>query len=194
VGRGTWIADGRDMKMNRIAVACTLGLAVVGLAGCASDPAKKANTAETELSSEQHRSAVEENDKHAEATSKHEEKNAEAAADKNLANSEAKKNVTDAKADLAQERRDFDTKTKERVGKIDARAKELKTKSAKLTGKKASDFKTRLATFNTQRGEVNGRVTSVTNSANDGWTPAKTDLEKKLDNCETTLDTMEKDL
>ena len=39
------------MNFNRIAVACVV--TVVGIAGCASDPGKKVNTAENELSSDQ---------------------------------------------------------------------------------------------------------------------------------------------
>ena len=39
------------MKLNRIAIACTL--TVVGIAGCASDPSKKVNAAEAELTSEE---------------------------------------------------------------------------------------------------------------------------------------------
>ncbi len=179
------------MNLNRIAVVCAL--TIVGTAGCASDPGRKANAAEAELSSEQQRTSNEEQDKNAEATRKHESKNAEASSDKNLATSEAKKDVNDAHADLSQERRDADTKAKERLAKVDARAKELKTKSSKLTGKKAADFKAHYATFTTERGEANTKVSSLGTSTNDGWSTAKTDLEKKLDGLESTVDSMGKD-
>lgn len=180
------------MNFNRIALACTIS--VIGIAGCASDPGKKANTAEAELTSEEQRAKTAERDKNAEATSNHEAKHAEASADKNIATSEAKKDVSDARADLAQDRRDFETKAKERLAKIDAKAKELKTKSSKLTGKKATDFKAHYASFTTQRGEATNKVTGLASSTNESWSPTKTDLEKKLDNLDASLDAMEKDL
>lgn len=179
------------MNLNRIVIACTL--TVVGIAGCASDPSKKVNAAEAELTSEQQKARSEEQDKNAEATRKHETDHAEAAADKSLATSDAKKDVSNARADLAQDRRDFDAKTKERLAKIDAKVKELKTKSTKLTAKKATDFKAHYTNFTTQRVEANAKVSSLSTSANGDWSAAKTDVEKKLDNLETTLDSMEKD-
>ncbi len=180
------------MNLNRIAVLCTL--TVVGIAGCASDPGKKANTAETELTNEQQKAGVKEQDKNAEANAKHETAHAEATADKNNATSEAKKDVGVANANLAQDRRDFDTKTKERLAKIDAKAKELKTKSAKLTGKKAADYKTHSTAFTTSRTEAGTKASGLEASSNDGWATAKSDLEKKLDSLEGMLDAMEKDL
>lgn len=180
------------MNLNHIAVVCTL--TVVGLAGCASDPGKKVNAAENELTSEQIKAQSAENDKNAEATRKAETAHAESAGDKNAATSDAKKDVAVAHADLAQDRRDFDAKTKERLAKIDAKAKELKTKGTKLTGKKAADFKAHQTAFNSQRTETGTKVTSLTSSSNDGWTSAKTDVEKQLDNLESALDGMEKDL
>lgn len=180
------------MKLNRIAVVCAL--TVVGIAGCASDPGKKASTAENDLSSDQIKAQSVENDKNAEATRKQEASHAEAAADKSAATSGAKKDVTVAHADLAQDRRDFDAKTKERLAKIDAKAKELKTKSVKLSGKKAADYKAHQSTFTSQRTETGTKVSSLTSSSNDGWSSAKTDVEKQLDGLEAALDTMEKDL
>ena len=180
------------MNFNRIAILCTL--TAVGIAGCASDPGKKVDTAENALTSDQQKAHTEEADKNAEATRKHEGEHAESAADKATTTSEAKKDVSVAHANLADDRRDFDAKTKERLAKIDAKAKELKTKSAKLTGKKATDFKTRNATFTTQRAEANTKVSGLATSTNDGWSTAKADVEKKLESLETTLDTMDKDL
>ena len=178
------------MNLNRIAIACTL--TVLGSAGCGGDPGKKVNAAEADLTSEQRKAKTDEHDKNAEANRKHETNHAEATADKNLATSEAKKDVAVAKADLAQDRRDFDTKTKERLAKIDAKAKELKTKSAKLAGKKATDYKAHHTTFTTQRAEVNTKVSGLEASTNDGWSTAKNEVEKQLDALEATLGNMEK--
>jgi hypothetical protein len=181
------------MNFHRIAAACSLTI-VVAVAGCAGDPGKKANSADAEISNEQRRGAVEEQERNAEATRKRESANAEALAEKNLATSDAKKDANDAHADLAQDRRDFETKAKERLAKMDAKAKELKTKSAKLNGKKATSFKTHVATFNTQRGEATTKVSDLAGATNEAWSPAKIDLEKKLDNLDSTLEGMGKDL
>jgi hypothetical protein len=180
------------MNLNRIAGLCIV--TVVGIAGCASDPGKKVNTAENDLTSEQQKAHADEQDKNAEATRKQETKHAESASDKNTATSDAKRDVSVAHADLAQDRRDFDAKTKERLAKIDAKAKELSTKSAKLTAKKASDYKGNQTTFTTLRSEANTSITSLESSSNDGWSAAKKDVEKKLDNLESALDRMGKDL
>jgi hypothetical protein len=178
------------MNLDRILIACTL--TIVGIAGCAADPGKKVNSAEADLTSEQQKAKTEEHDRNAEASRKHETDHAEGNAEKNLATSEAKKDVAVAKADLAQDRRDFDTKTKERLAKLDAKVKELKTKSPKLAGKKAADYKAHQTTFTTQRADVNAKVTGLETSTNDGWATAKKDVEKTLDSLETTLDNMEK--
>jgi hypothetical protein len=180
------------MNLNHFAVVCTL--TVVGIAGCGGDPGKKVNAAEGELTSDQQKAQATETDKNAEATRKAETAHAESAGDKNAATSDAKKDVAVAHADLAQDRRDFDAKTKERLAKIDAKAKELKTKSTKLTGKKAADFKAHHAAFTTQRTETATKVTGLETSTSDGWSAAKSDLEKKLDNLESSISTMEKDL
>jgi hypothetical protein len=182
------------MNFNRIVTVCAFSVGIVSVVGCGSDPAKKVNTAETELTNEQQKAHSDEQDKNAEATRKQETAHAESAGDKNTATTDAKKDVAVAHADLAQDRRDFDAKTKERLAKIDARAKELKTKGAKLTGKKAADFKGHQTAFTTVRGETNAKVSSLESSSNDGWTAAKTDVEKKLENLESSLDSMEKDL
>jgi hypothetical protein len=180
------------MNFSQIAVLCTL--TVAGIAGCASDPGKKVNTAEGELSSDEQKAHSAEQDKNAEATRKQETALAESAGDKNAATTDAKKDVAVAKADLAQDRRDFDSKAKEQLAKIDAKAKELKTKSAKLSGTKAADYKAQQTSFTTQRTEVASKMMSLESSSNDGWATAKADLEKKLEALESTLSGMEKNL
>jgi len=178
------------MNLNRLAVACTL--TVVGIVGCGSDPGKKANTAENELTADQQKAHSAEQDKNAEATRKQEGAHAENSADKTVAVSDAKKDVAVANADLDKDRRDFDAKTKERLAKIDARAKELKTKGTKA--KKLADFKTHQTAFTTQRTEANANVSALATATNDSWAAAKTSVEKKLENLESALDNMEKDL
>lgn len=180
------------MNFHRIAVTCALSIS--SIAACASDPGKKVNSAEADLTSEQQKAHSDERDKKAESTSKQESEHAEATSDKNSATTGAKKDVAIARADLAQDRRDFDAKIKERLAKIDAKAKELKTKSAKLTGKKAADFKTHDTTFNSQRSDTGAKIASLEGTSNDGWTSAKTDVEQKLDYLEQAVAAMEKDL
>jgi hypothetical protein len=180
------------LNFHRIAAACTLF--ILSVTACASDPGKKANAAEGELGAQQQKAHADEQDKKAESTSKNESEHAEATSDKNSATSGAKKDVAVAHADLAQDRRDFDAKTKERLAKIDAKAKELKTKSAKLSGKKAADFKAHEATFTSQRSDAGTKIASLESSSNDGWAAAKADVEKKLDYLTSAVEAMEKDL
>jgi hypothetical protein len=181
------------MNFNRIAAACTL-TTLVAIAGCASDPGKKVNAAEAELTGDKQKAGTEERDTNAEATSKNEGAHAESAADKNAATTDAKTDLRVAHADLEQDRRDFGATTKERLAKIDAKAKELKTKSVKLTGKKAADFKAHYASFLPQRDAASTRVSSLQSTTSDAWSAAKTDVEKKLEGLEGTLTGMESDL
>jgi hypothetical protein len=95
--------------------------------------------------------------------------------------------------DRAQDRRDFDTKAKERLAKADAKVRELKTKSAKLRGPKASSFKTHHATFTTLRDEMSSKVTGLGAGGNAECPSAKAECEKKLDNVEATVDSMAAD-
>jgi hypothetical protein len=180
------------MNLNHFAVVCTL--TVVGIAGCGGDPGKKVNAAEGELTSDQQKAQATETDKNAEATRKAETAHAESAGDKNAATSDAKKDVAVAHADLAQDRRDFDAKTKERLAKIDAKAKELSAKSAKLTGKKAMDFKTQQTSYTSLRSDANAKVSGLASATNDGWSAAKADVAKSLDDLDSVLTGMGKDL
>ena len=180
--------------MNLSKIAGLYALTVLGIAGCAGDPAKKVNSAEGELSADEQKAHSAEADKNAEATRKEETAKAESAGDKNAATTDAKKDVAVAKADLAQDRRDFGSKTKERLAKIDAKAKELKTKSAKLTGAKATSYKVQQTAFTKERVEVGTKVMGLESSSNDGWSNAKAEVEKKVDSLDTILTSMEKDL
>jgi hypothetical protein len=180
------------MTLNRIGIVCILSL--VGAAGCANDPGKNVNSAANTLSKEENKAHSDAQDQNAEATRKQETTHAESAGNTNSATSDAKKDLSVAHADLAQDRRDFSAKTKERLAKIDARAKELKVKSGKLTGKKAADFKMHHATFDTQRSDTTSAISSAEGSTNDGWSSAKTVVDKKLDELDAALEGMEKDL
>jgi hypothetical protein len=180
------------MNFNRIAAVCAL--TVVGITGCASDPGKKVNAAETELTGEKQNARTDERDTNAEATSKNESAHAESAADKSSATTDAKTDLSVAQAGLAQDRRDFGATAKERLAKIDAKAKELKTKSVKLTGKKATEFKAHYASFVPQRDAASTKVSTLDGATADGWSAAKTDVEKKLETLEGTLTSMESDL
>ncbi len=177
---------------HRITVACAIS--VFFLAACAADPGKKVSAAEAELSSDQQKAGAAERDKKAESTSKQESEHAEATSDKNTATTGAKKDVAVAQAALTQDRRDFDAKVKERLAKIDAKVKELKTKSSKLSGKKASAFKTHESDFTSQRGTTGSKIAGLESTSSDAWASAKTDLEQKLDALESTIAAMEKDM
>ncbi len=47
--------------------------------------------------------------------------------------------------------------------------------------------------FATQRTEATTKISSLESSSADGWSTAKTNVEKQLDNLENTLSSMEKD-
>lgn len=180
------------MSFLRITVASIVS--AVAILGCASDPGKKVSSAETQLTSDQQKERSGEQDKNAEATNAQETARAESSAKKDTSLSALKKDVAMANADLAQDRRDFDAKVKERLAKLDAKAKELKTKSEKLSGKKSADFKAHQTMFMNQRADANTKMTSAENSTSDGWATAKADVQTKLDSLESTLESMEKDL
>jgi hypothetical protein len=182
------------MNFHRIATACALTVSGFLIAGCASDPGKKVNAAEAELTDQKVEARGEERDSNAEATQRHESDHAESAADKHAATTDAKRNVDAAHADLAQDRRDVDAKTKERIAKIDAKEKELKTKSSKLTGKKAADFKAHHAVFTNQRSEAGTKIAALETTSTHDWASAKKDLEMRLGNLEDALTRMEQDL
>ncbi len=179
------------MNLHRISIASILS--VFAIAGCASDPSKKVSAAEAELTSDHQKALTKEKDENAETTRNAETARAETKADKTLATSDATKDVHHAHVDLAQDRHDFDVKAKERLAKADAKVRELKTKSAKLKGAKASSFNTHYATFTTLRDETSSKVNGLGASGNAEWSSAKAECEKKLDNVEATVASMESD-
>lgn len=199
------------MKLTRLMmVPAVLSLAFA--AGCASDPNKEVKSADTELTSEQQKANQDQReladkqaaeraknppktrDDAAEMNAKHNEQQHETLANGQSNVSSAEKNVANANENMAQDRRDFETKAKERLGKLDAKAQEMKTKSAKLVPAKKTTFNTNFTKYSTDRASANTKIQNLPTIANDNWQSAKKDLENSLDTLETQVDKLEKDL
>ena len=189
------------MKLERLSL-----VAVFALAACASDPNKRVEASETNLTSEQQkaredqaeldRKQAEERtrnsnggfDKHNEMKKTHEQEQAELAAEKKQDLSAAHRDVDDAHANLDQARRDFDAKVQERLDKAEAKAKELKTKSTKLDAKKKGEFESNYKLYTQARTDVTGKLKSIKAAKDDQFSSMKSDIEKRLDTMESALD------
>jgi hypothetical protein len=84
------------------------------------------------------------------------------------------------------ERRDFETKARERIAKIDARARELQQKGTKLTATKKTSFETSFRRFTTDRTDAGSKVDALGRSGA-GWKAARTSVERSLDDLEAAL-------
>ncbi len=181
---------------------------------CASTPSSEIKSADAELTSSQQKArddqakldqehaherasatnqGADRNDR-AELAQKQQSERAETRADGQVAVSDAQKDVAGANEGMAQDRRDFDAKTKARFTKLDAKAKELKTKSARLDAKKKSDFNANLAQYETERGAANTKASKLSAATKNEWETSKKDVEAALDHMEATLDKAAKDL
>lgn len=199
------------MKLVRLSLLSTFSVGLLAF-GCASDPNKKIDGAETTLTNEQQkarsdqaeldRKQAEERaesqgkspDKQAELQRKHESDQASTRSDGKQGVSGATQDLSEAHANMAKERRDFEAKVKERLDKADAKAKELKTKSGKLNAKKTSTFNSNSKLFNQERQDVEAKSKTLGTVSDDMWASVKTDVEKKLEAMESTLDKMGSDL
>jgi hypothetical protein len=187
-------------------------LLVAGIVGCEKNPNTEVKSAETELTSEQRKSQQEdamlrqkqadelaakqqsERVDQAELRRKQESERAETNAESRMATSDAEQKVTHANEQMAQDRRELSTKSTERVQKLDAKTKELKTKSAKLTAVKKQDFNNNLTKYTAERDAVNAKINNLSGVTDDAWQNAKRDLEKRLDALENIVDKMDRDL
>jgi hypothetical protein len=188
------------------------GLLLVLAVGCASDPNKQVQSAETNLTSEAQKAQTDQLSldqkqaderakkgeqgppKQAELDRKQEIQQAETKASGATNVSDAKKDLVDAHANMAQERRDFDAKVQERLDKADAKEKELNVKSKKLDPKKTTAFNSNRNRFFQVRTDVATKARALKGTNNDGWSTGKSDLEKDLDAMESALDQMSKGL
>lgn len=198
------------MNLVRLSLAAVVASALA--VGCANDPNKKVESAEADLASERERANAEQAElsrkqmeeradnsnagweERAEMDRRHESDQAETTADSQQNISGARNDVVAARSDMAQDRRDFDSTVQERLSKADAKAKELKTKSVKLDGKKSVEFNANLKHFSQARNEAEAKARSLKESDGASWSSVKSDVEKRLDLMESTLDKMGKDL
>lgn len=198
-------------NVNSLVVASILA---VGLAACSHDRPQEAKAAETELSSDelrarQNQAALDQKqadeqvkaqqtsmdvDKRAELEAKQRSERADQRSDDQQTISSSTANVVDKSAALDQERRDFETKSKERITKLDAKAKELKAKSTKLTAQKKADFTAAWQKYVVQKGDADTKVGNLPRVNNDGWNGAKQSVETTLDSLDATVDKLGKDL
>ncbi len=187
-------------------------LLVAGTMACEKNPNTEVKSAEAELTSEQRKAQQEDamlrqkqadeqaaqaaasRDEQAELRRRQESDRAETSAEGRMATSDATKDVTHAHEKMDADRRDFAAKANERLQKLDAKAKELKTKSAKLTAAKKTEFNGNLTRFNTERDTVNAKINALGNVSNESWESAKKDVENKLDALENTVDKMDRGL
>lgn len=200
------------MKFRTLSLAPVSGLLIVIAVGCASDPNKKVESAETKLTSEEQKAKGDQAEldrkqaeqrmasgeqgapKQAELDRKQDNQQAETKATGTTNISDAKKDLSDARASMAQDRRDFDAKVKERMEKADAKEKELQVTSKKLDPKKNTAFNSNHTRFVKVRGDVGTRARALKATSDDAWSTTKNDLEKQLDAMESALDQMGKGL
>ena len=187
-------------------------LVLAGLAACEKNPNAELTASQAELTSEQRKAqqddaelrqkqanerAESENatrDDQAELRRKQESERAGTKAEGQLATSEAQRDVTHAREKMALDRRDFETKSSERLVKIDAKAKEMKTKSTKLAANKQQQFNTSYARYMNDRDTVSAKISGLSMVTDDVWQNTKRDVEDKLDALENDLDKMDKGL
>jgi hypothetical protein len=187
---------------------------ILTLSGCAHDRNNEVKSAEADLRSDQQKADNEQaalNQKHAEEQAKADQKSfnrddrAELAKKQRQENAEARsgnqqdlsadqKDLTKAYASMDQDRRDFDTKSRERLAKLDAKAYELKDKSGKLTAAKKTNFTATWNQYSAERGDTNAKIDKLPQVSNDDWKVSKAKVEKNLDQLEATVDKLGRDL
>jgi hypothetical protein len=187
-------------------------LVFAGLAACEKNPNAEVKSAQAELTSEQRKAQQDDadlrqkqaneraerqnigRDDQAELRRKQESERAETTAEGQVATSDAQRDVTHAREKMAQDRRDFGTKSSERLVKIDSKAKEMKTKSAKLAANKKQEFNTNYARYMNERDAVSAKINGLSTVSDDDWMNTKKDVENKLDALENNLDKMDRGL
>ncbi|HVJ92963.1 MAG TPA: hypothetical protein VM580_24345 [Labilithrix sp.] len=133
-------------------------------------------------------------DEEAELRRKQESERAETAAEGKIDTSEARTDVSHAHEKMAQDRRDFSTKSSERLAKLEARAQEMKAKSTQLTGTKKQNFDSNYTLYANQRDAAQANIKALPSVSDDDWQETKEDVEKKLDSLENSIDKMRKNL
>lgn len=89
-------------------------------------------------------------------------------------------------AEADPERRDFEAKTKERLARIDARAKDLRDRGGKLTATKKTSFDTGFRRFTADRSDAELKLGALAKSGA-GWKTGKSNVERSLDDLEASL-------
>ncbi len=185
--------------MNRFGIASSLvALSLAASVGCASDPSKKVESAESQVNQSEIESAkkgneqhVENRDKQAETTSDIQQATAGTNKDAKLGEVNANAKLEAAKVEMKRDRDAFGVKAKTRFDQAEARASEAKVKAAKLTGKKQADFQASLKGYLTARDEANTKVQALPQVADPSWTDEKAKTETALDTFEKSVDQLQ---
>ncbi len=185
--------------MNRFGIATSvLALSLVAAGGCASDPNKKVESAENQVNQSEMETANKDNaqhaenrDKQAETTSGIRQDTAGGAKDSKLKEVDANAKLEAAKVEMKRDREAYGVKAKTRFDQADARATEAKVKSAKLTGKKKTEFQASLKGYMTARDEATNKVQALPQVADASWTDEKTKTDTALDTFEKSVDQLQ---
>jgi hypothetical protein len=203
------MTNGAFMKFDRLSLVAAAVL--VFAVGCASDPNKKVESSEADLTGAQQKAREDQAEldrkqaaeraknqnagpeKLAEQDRAHTSDQAETTADSKTNISGAHKDVNDAQANMDRERRDFDAKVVERFQKAEARAKELKTKSGKLDAKKSTKFVSYEKVYTTARSDAQTKAKALKSWSDErgDWAATKKEVEDTLDRMEGALDKMD---
>ena len=90
-----------------------------------------------------------------------------------------------APGDVDVERREFESKARNPLTRVAARARELKEKGARLTASKKTSFEATLRRVTTERSDVEAKLGALSRSAS--WKASKASVERGLDDLESTL-------
>jgi hypothetical protein len=206
-------ADARPYPKEAFMISNRLSLVAAGVlvlaVGCASDPNKKVESSEADLTAAQQKARDDQaeldrkqaaeraknqnmdSDKLAEQQRTHASDQAGQTSDSKQDISGGVNKANDAQANMDRERRDFDSKVEERMKKADARAIELKTKSAKLGKDKATKFNAYQKVYTQAKTDADMKVKSLKSASDDNWSGTKKEVEDTLDRMEKALDKMD---
>jgi|GEM_PF-6833087 len=85
------------------------------------------------------------------------------------------------------ERRDYETKVRDRVVRLDAKAGDVRQRSARLTTTKKTEFEVGFRRFTAERSELETRLGALSRATNESWRSAKAAVDKSLDDLESSL-------
>jgi hypothetical protein len=160
------------------------------IAGCAGDPNKEAKDARK--AQEQ---AMRENEaKRLELERKYAEEQAQLRGELRQDLQAQEKRVQAAEQRSTDERKTFQSKTEERLQKIDARATEIQGKLENSRPSVQNAVKQDWRAFRENRGKVGSKMNEVKGAGEETWRSATYEIESNLDSLEDTLDRVAKKL